>query len=56
MFHFLLMFGSFVLKEERLLICKEIIKESLAEIHAKCMKKRVRFDLESLVSNVFPIK
>ena len=40
-------------KDERLSMCKEIIRESLVIIHAKCIAKGVRFDLESLLCDVF---
>ncbi len=43
-------------KEEKLSICKEIIKKSLTEIHARCMVKKVRFDLETLLCDIFPSK
>ena len=36
--------------------CKEIIKKSLTEIHARCMVKKVRFDLETLLCDIFPSK
>lgn len=43
-------------KEEKLSICKEIIKKSLTEIHARCMVKKVRFDLETLLCDIFHSK
>lgn len=43
-------------KEEKLSICKEIIKKSLTEIHARCMVKKVQFDLETLLCDIFPSK
>lgn len=43
-------------KEEKLSICKEIIKKSLTEIHARCMVKKVRFDLETFLCDIFPSK
>ena len=41
-------------RTERLSICREIIRESLAIINAKCLAKNVRFDFESLLCDVFP--
>ena len=41
-------------KDERLAMCKEIVKESLAVVHTRCMRKKLRFDLDALLSDVFP--
>lgn len=40
-------------KAERLSMCKEVIRESLEIIHARCNVKGIRFDLESLLCDLF---
>ncbi len=41
-------------KAERLSMCSEIIKDSLAIINTKCIAKNVRFNFASLLRDVFP--
>lgn len=41
-------------KEEKMMMCQEVIKTSLAEIQARCKRKKVCFDLESLLNDIFP--
>ena len=41
-------------KEERMERCKQIIRDSLEVVAARCRAKKVRFDLDELLRDLFP--
>ena len=41
-------------KEERMAQCKRIVRDSLEVVAARCRAKKLRFDLDALLRDVFP--